>query len=278
MAWIELHDTLWDHHKTLKVCSKLLISDVQLIGHLVSLWHFTLKNAPNTGDLDAWGDYGIARGARWEDLSQAEKFCDALREAEFLQNRKINDWEEFTLHYIASMERRERGRDKVRKRVNKYRDKLAKDVTLVKRSCNAPVTLEDDTCNASVTECNAATKPNQANPTNPTKPNKQRKRVSGNVLFDSFWTAYPRKVGKGAALAVWEKMDIDPDLHATILSAVNAQSVAGGALNPSDPRFIPHPERWLRNRRFEDEVFVASPTAKPFVEELESTGPNPDFV
>ena len=159
MAWIELHDTIWEHHKTVKLCDELAISEVQAVGHLVSLWQFAMRNAPETGDLSSWDDCGIAKAARWQThdapISNAEGFCNALRNAKLLDGHKIHDWDEFTLHFKSVRQRVERKRELVRERVRNYRQK----------QCNANVTLEKK----NVTQCNADTKPNLTIP-NHTKP------------------------------------------------------------------------------------------------------------
>ena len=65
MAWLELDDGIWEHHKTAKLCAALKISEVQCVGHLISLWHFVLRNAWRDANLEAWGEDGIEKAARW---------------------------------------------------------------------------------------------------------------------------------------------------------------------------------------------------------------------
>ena len=73
--------------------------------------------------------------------------------------------------------------------------------------------------------------------------------------FECFWTAYPRKVAKAAALKAWEKLKPNPVLLKTILEALEKQKrqpkwqEAGG-------EFIPHAATWLNQRRWEDEIAV----------------------
>ena len=66
MAWIESHDTIWEHHKTVKLCEKLKIGRAQAVGHLHALWHFVLRNAWRKANLEAWGDAEIERAMFWE--------------------------------------------------------------------------------------------------------------------------------------------------------------------------------------------------------------------
>jgi uncharacterized protein YdaU (DUF1376 family) len=70
--------------------------------------------------------------------------------------------------------------------------------------------------------------------------------------FDDFWSAYPRKVAKGAAERSYAKalsVIADPDPPSVLRSA--AERFA--ASNP-DPQFTPHPATWLNSRRWEDET------------------------
>lgn len=68
--------------------------------------------------------------------------------------------------------------------------------------------------------------------------------------FERFWKAYPRKVAKGAAQAIWRRLDPSEDLTATMLRAVARQSQSDQWQNP---KFIPHPTTWLNQGRWQDE-------------------------
>ncbi len=73
--------------------------------------------------------------------------------------------------------------------------------------------------------------------------------------FNIFWMAYPRKVGKGAAEKIWEKMKGDKELFDKIIQAVANQRNSEQWLRDNGV-FIPHPATWLNQRRWEDEVKV----------------------
>jgi hypothetical protein len=70
--------------------------------------------------------------------------------------------------------------------------------------------------------------------------------------FLAFWTAYPRKVGKNAALRAWKKATDKPAL-ADILKAVAVQSESE-AWKKDGSKFIPHPTKWLNDGRWADEA------------------------
>jgi hypothetical protein len=72
------------------------------------------------------------------------------------------------------------------------------------------------------------------------------------TAFDSFWSAYPKKVGKAYALKAWKKnhaaQHIDKALK-TIerMKATDQWQREGG-------RFIPNPATWINQGRWDDEV------------------------
>lgn len=65
--------------------------------------------------------------------------------------------------------------------------------------------------------------------------------------FADFWSAYPEKVGKGAAESAWKKLK--PDLQ-TVLKAIEAQRKSEKWLGG----YIPNPATWLNQKRWLDEV------------------------
>jgi len=67
--------------------------------------------------------------------------------------------------------------------------------------------------------------------------------------FLSFWSAYPRKVGKRAAFKAWIKSN-QPSLT-VILESIERQKQTE---QWKDEKFIPHPATWLNQGRWEDEV------------------------
>jgi hypothetical protein len=78
--------------------------------------------------------------------------------------------------------------------------------------------------------------------------------------FDRFWEAYPRKVSKQDALKVFRQINPDHELLAVMLSSI-AKCKASGAW--SELRFVPHPDRWLRGKRWQDEVVPPAAKVQP---------------
>ena len=74
----------------------------------------------------------------------------------------------------------------------------------------------------------------------------------GGESFARFWTAYPRKVGKGAALKAWQRIKPDEALAARILASVE-EHAATSEWQQDGGQFIPHPRTFLAQGRWDDE-------------------------
>ena len=79
--------------------------------------------------------------------------------------------------------------------------------------------------------------------------------------FESFWNAYPRKVGKAQAKKAWNK--IKPNEETVMAIAENiALRIKHGEWSADNKTFIPHASTYLNNSRWEDEVETASHALK----------------
>lgn len=79
--------------------------------------------------------------------------------------------------------------------------------------------------------------------------------------FDTFWTAYPKKVDKKKAQAAFEKINPDGELMNTMLSSLAAWKKSA-QWTKDGGQFIPNPTTWLNGRRWEDEVPKAGAAGK----------------
>ena len=90
------------------------------------------------------------------------------------------------------------------------------------------------------------------------KDNQQKTKTSSAssmlARFDAFWLAYPKKVEKKDAKAVFLKIAPDDEKLQTMLQAIDAMKRSGHA---DDKRFIASPAKWLRGERWNDEIQVA---------------------
>lgn len=69
--------------------------------------------------------------------------------------------------------------------------------------------------------------------------------------FEQFWKEYPKKVGKGGAYRAWNKAKLPP--LAEILTAV-ANQKNSDQWSRENGRYIPNPETWINQGRWDDEV------------------------
>lgn len=95
MAWIKLHQTLWEHRKTILLAAQLDIDDVAAAGHMARLWCWALDNAPS-GLLDL-PNIVIAKAAGWK--GDAESFVTNCMSVGFLDSEQdglyLHDWSDY---------------------------------------------------------------------------------------------------------------------------------------------------------------------------------------
>ncbi len=72
-------------------------------------------------------------------------------------------------------------------------------------------------------------------------------------LFNQFWQAYPKRVGKGAAERAWTKINPDKNLFEQMLFAIY-QAKHSRQWQKNSGQYIPNPSTWLNQKRWEDEL------------------------
>lgn len=150
MAWIELHQSLPGHRKTMRLRRALKLCQAQAVGHLCMLWLWCLDNCPdgNTANLD---DCEIAEAAGYTGKDPSV-FVLALREAGFIDpDGYVHDWNTYAGKLI----------DKREQNAQRMRDRRAR-AEHVQRTCSARAEHVQQMCIATV--------PNPTVP-NPTVPN-----------------------------------------------------------------------------------------------------------
>jgi hypothetical protein len=105
MAYIQSHQSLGHHRKTLRMVDMLRVNRVKLIGHLHELFWWGLDNADSQGVLGRIAAVDIADAACWP-TKDAERFVRALLECGganhpgFLEQRSevgyvLHDWYDY---------------------------------------------------------------------------------------------------------------------------------------------------------------------------------------
>jgi len=84
------------------------------------------------------------------------------------------------------------------------------------------------------------------------RPPKRREEKRSNTYtseFELFWKAYSKSVGKSVAFREWNKLNPDSELIKLITEKAKAQTIA-----IPEPKYRKDAERWIRDRRWEDEL------------------------
>jgi len=133
--WIELHDSTRDHPKILKAARDLKISPVHMLGHMASLWTWTLRMAPD-GNLESFDDEDIAIASQWEGCHY--EFIEVLANRRLLDlgpdGYLVHEWQKYS------------GSNKSAKRTREYRARrkekqvLAAPCDVTKRDGDVTVT------------------------------------------------------------------------------------------------------------------------------------------
>ncbi len=78
--------------------------------------------------------------------------------------------------------------------------------------------------------------------------------------FDQFWSAYPKRVGKQAALRAFRKVKVPIE---TVLTAIEQQKHSS-QWTRDNGQYIPNPAIWLNQGRWEDELEPSKADSKQF--------------
>lgn len=94
--WIELHQSVWTHRKTLLLADALDLDPTYAAAHMARLWTWALDNAQD-GDLSGLPPRVIAAGAGW--TGDPERFVAAVVAAGFLDqvgdSLLLHDWHDY---------------------------------------------------------------------------------------------------------------------------------------------------------------------------------------
>lgn len=86
----------------------------------------------------------------------------------------------------------------------------------------------------------------QSNPSSEDETKEERMK-----WFDEWWEEYPRKVGKGKCRDKYLRIVTDEDKHVLLLGAIRKQNEV---YKTKPVQYIPYPETWLNQERWEDEL------------------------
>lgn len=140
-------------------------------------------------------------------------------------------------NHPVAWDKRQKRSDSSAERVAKHRDKA-------KLACNGDVTLQSRPVE---TETERETENKNTLIGKPAA--KEKQEAASPVGFAEFWSAYPKKVGKIAAMKAWKRCNAD---LGEVLNAINRQKL-GASWNKDGGQYIPNPATWINEGRWEDE-------------------------
>lgn len=97
MAWLESHQNIWRHPKTMKLARILGATIPTAVGHLHGLWYWCMDYAPD-GVISDFDAEDVALAAMWE--GEPQDFISALIKTRFVDDEngvlRIHNWSEYT--------------------------------------------------------------------------------------------------------------------------------------------------------------------------------------
>lgn len=92
--------------------------------------------------------------------------------------------------------------------------------------------------------------------------------------FNKFWEAWPKKIDKQRAFALWVKENPDDELFNRIMTSLEAQKKQESWCKDGG-KYIPNPRNWIEGKRWEDQtsvqVGVSSNVSQPIKELFEQS-------
>ena len=231
--WIELHQEMPRHPKTLALAQAIKISRREAVGLLIDLWTWGLNCADETGHLRGITNEGIAMAMDWPGR-QAAKLVNALVDCGWIDGENggysLHDWADYTSRLSDKRKDAERKRE-ARKRA-KQADKTPENPENVRgQSTDSP---RKNTVNPHA----GITKPNQTKPYITTSNNNPASiPVEEDVSVD---TAALRKVCEEFSQAIHEPSEKEREQlrlllgeysMPTLLAAIQDASGKGRSVN-----------------------------------------------
>jgi hypothetical protein len=210
------------------------------LGDVIAVWAFVLEKASADVDRGTIGqiDFETLDFLLGVEEGTATRILDAMTGRGLLVGSKVARWDE-------RQAKREREDDTAAERKRRQREREA-----LERQTEAGNTTENQ-----VTPSHATS--HQEKPREEKSREEEKKHPSSGqpdgVLFERFWSAYPRRVGKDAARRAFAKRDVDEPLLALMVAAIKAQGLKTKCAK-GEMQYVPHPATWLNEGRWMDEV------------------------
>jgi hypothetical protein len=274
MAWIQLHDTVYDSLKTQRLARALDVQVELAVGLLGRLWHWGLRDADTEGFLPEATADEVAFICRW--FGDAAHFVASLIRAGFLAEAEgryvIHNWSQYggklAVRKAANTERSRQFRERVMSTQRERND----DATHTQRARNAHATHTQPSRNGCVRserreeesreDTHVCSEPGTHDAPTPTQTTDKPKKATYPKDFEAFWVAYPdrRRREKPDAYKAWVKVTGEY----TVAQVMAALEVSKRSVDwtKDGGEFVPMPGRWLRRLDPDDVTGVAVPESE----------------
>lgn len=274
MAWISVHEQVIGG-KLRSLAKEIGCSQNEALGLLVRLWLWGINNADKEGRII---------GAVKDDVAEVltigidgryspDIVVDALVSTRWIDidgDLYIHDWEEWQEQWYRAIEVRER--DAARKREERRR---AREAKMAKNVTPHEVLKEpsENTCEKGMEGDLPVPKliipPDEA-------PKSQPAAATYSKDFEEFWSAYPRKVGKGEAYKKYKARLNDGWSEAELLNA--AKNYASRvAREKTEQKYIKHAKTFLSGDTPFADYLPKKRTMEPVVRDNDDDNPYADW-
>lgn len=274
MAWLESHQTLANHPKTLKLSRLLNVPKAQAIGHLHLFWWWALDYAQD-GALEKYDALDLAIAADW--AGDPEEWLRALFQSGFINaDKSIHDWDAYAGRLIerrrADAERKKHARmpksnlepqesvdfpPDVRPPSGGHPEDGARNTTVhnTTEPEEPPISPKGDSAPEKTGETNDAPKPKRPAGKRLDKENPYWHEHRRWYLFHEYWDQHPRKVAKDDAMRAWRLVLGEDDRDEDVMRAFATRfSRELEAWKRRDPEKIPHFATWINRRDWENDL------------------------
>ena len=261
--WIKIEHALPGKPEVMRLAHLLGISDYEVVGHLVCFWSWVDQNLSGFCPVVFGTLSGIDRVAGRQGFAQAMIDVGWLR----LENGAVE-----VPNYEEHLSQSAKARALESKRKRKQRADLS-------GKCPAVTGTKPGTREEKRREENNKNNVSSKEKTKKPKPNRAHSDASAS--FEAFWSAYPRKIGKGAARTEFDRQaaslaeSTSQEIARAELTIVEAARKFATATWPANrPKheltYCPHPKTWLHQERYQEEPEAwepqkSSPPSKRYV-------------
>lgn len=231
MAWVSVHDNVIGG-KLRELAKEIGCTQEEALGILVSLWLWGLNNADKDGRLMSADREDVLEAFSVKLVSSLNvDIVEALVKTRWMDEPEtgvlyIHDWEQWQKQWYKAMELRE----KDAKRKAESRRTKSSSAGRLEESKRKLVSSRELTMDGETNEPNIET----------AKPEEPKYAP----VFEQFWEAYPRKIGKGEAYKKYNARRKDGYSDKELLEAAKAYAIQCRKLK-TEKEFIKHPKTFL---------------------------------